>query len=311
MLHNEVSAAQNIDFSLVEGAAVCRRGSQLYADTGISSRIKNLYINHNTPYNLGSDPMYVAVGSSVLRGVSGAFTALDTSYDMPIVPFSFYNNQTLFANGLGTSYLMDDGTNVTQWVKEAPSAAVTATATSTTVTLSGTWTAIEGTLTASSTSSATATESAGLGQITLNFVPSSTNLSTLGTYTIGDWGVQYVTLQFSDPASVNKVSVDYSIGGTGFSNYYHSELYGDGTATSVADPATMVDSSVVNSTDTNTPVTIDTKDSMFSTIRVGNTGPTAQISSVPNAPNVIGFPRPDVYLIGKYASTGWGKYRCD
>jgi hypothetical protein len=227
LAEGECSDAVNVDFGLDEGAAQCRRGCKVFATvpgaTGLTVRAQ--YVNHNNPYNLGRDPHYIALGYWINRGADGTFTgtAIASTGTGQVVAFSFYDNLTLIAAGQGTNYWADDGTTVTQWVKESPSHAPNVTyIPASTATLGTVYGAIEGTLVAGGTNTATLTTTAN--RIVVQLTPTSTNLTTIGSDVVGTLGSDSVRVTFSNPGGVTLISKDFSVGDANFNNYFHFEL---------------------------------------------------------------------------------------
>jgi len=227
----EVVTATNIDFSKENGAAAIRRGSIIYDTIVYGSAtstvaINTLFRSYNNPTNLSASPFYAVTSEGAYRGSAiGTWTQISTHTGAASGAIGTYGDYTLVGLEVN-AMLKDDGTVTTDWVKQAPSNPValstilvaTNSFVSTGSIIEGTGTFTGGTWTASATdTSYRIVLEANLG--------SSTNLSTIGGVNIGDYGVDYLQIAFTDPSAVFRISRDYSIGGTSFDSYFHAEAY--------------------------------------------------------------------------------------
>lgn len=224
LAQDEVQAAENIDFSLEVGAARVRRGAPKFAGVGTSA-IRALYNHYNDPA-LTAYSRYAVSGTVLYRSTNGtSYSSILTGLSASdYTGFSSYRGYTYYASG--SKRVKDTGTSTFDWAQQSPTTAPTivvntATATATVATV---WTVSEGTIQGSGTSTATATVDSSTFRVQFDATPTSTNLNTNGTSTIGDYGVDYLRIRFSDPRILKKISRDYSIGDTTYKNYWHTEI---------------------------------------------------------------------------------------
>ena len=226
----EVATATNIDFSLEPGAAAVRRGSTLFGSVTGTSGITQIFRNYNLPTNLGSSPFYVAVaGAGIYRGNNSSWTQLSAGDPGDLVGFGTYRDYALIGAGSGTAgfkMLKDDGTNVSDWIKDAPvNAPVLNTLLYTARDLDAVFTSptvyLDGTATASGNWSF---ETPPIGGLVGMVSTASADLSTIGTVNINDYGIDYTEINITIPKWVTRISKDYSIGDSSFSDYMHAEV---------------------------------------------------------------------------------------
>jgi hypothetical protein len=188
LAQNEVSFAENVDFTLEEGACVSRRGSRPYIGTGFGTgKINDLQRTYNNKTDYGNSPWYVASDGSVFRANDTAVTAtVATGSSHEHTVFGWFKNWTLIANGASAEYWKDDGTNTYEWVSQAPAGAVGVAINTLAPMVMGTaWTVTEGTGTLT-TGTATAT---GSGRLAFTPTLLTTNLNSNSGETVGDYGV--------------------------------------------------------------------------------------------------------------------------
>jgi hypothetical protein len=315
---DEVQTATNIDFSLQRGAASVRRGSVKFYDVGVGTAtstdsVDQIFRHYNKPAALDDSPWYFNLNGTVYRSLAGTFTLLGTGYN-EIAGFSSYRDFAYISSGAGgTNNIKDDGTTTTEWIKQNPTAAVTvAVGTLTAATVASTYTAAEGT--ATSTRWAT---SADL-RIALTATPTSTNLNLNGTYTIGDWGVDSLKILFSNPSVVKRVSRDYSIADTNFTNYWHTEmplnLYevldfdvtGRGNDNAIPNSSVLIQSQLNQGTTTDTNIDLEVRSQMLNDARRSIRAAKMRISAGAETFNAWNVPRTEFELVSLEPSpVGW------
>lgn len=232
----EVASATNIDFSYEPGAAACRRGSAKTWTIDGANPVRKIYRRFTSSYATG--PFYVHCGSAIYRGTSGTFTALMSGLSGSRADITSYQGQAFIAAEMGTNAIKNNGTSVTDWIKQAPAVAPGLTPNAFWYSLrpangTWTWTVVEGSATGTKSATAVVLGAAGEGvlgtssRLQVNFGSLvSTNLGTgsnfiYGTYSLGDYGVNSIRIGFSNPAAVTRITRDYSIGDTTFGNYWH------------------------------------------------------------------------------------------
>jgi hypothetical protein len=314
---DQVATATNIDFSLERGAASVRKGSELYRSTASAAKVQRIFRFFNNASNVDGSPYYMGdqtgsiyQGSSTLTKL---YTGLATANEMA---FGAFGDFVFAAPDDGTAQVKHDGTSTQfiDWLKEKPSSAPTITlatvtplAVSTAFSInagSGTYTGGVGT--ASSTGTSYRVEI--LGDVT------STNLST-NSVEIGDYGVDTLEIQIDNPELVTRLSRDYSIGDTNFTNYYHTEMDIDFNDPALAGLELMIDDEVATATDSNIPLDEETRDQVSESIKRTIRIPVTRISQGLGY-NAWSIPRPNFEFVGHYTSTsgvlGWeniGKVR--
>lgn len=221
----ECALATNIDFSADPGAAVVRRGSVVNATVG-TGKIDRIFRNYNNASSIGNSPTYVTVKTDgVYRGVGGTWTKLYNG-DPGEATFGAMMDYTFISVDSTSGRLKDDGTSTSavDWIIEQPASAPTlSTVLYTNVAVVSTMTVV-GTSTSTDTTTFTGYTGNGGGRVTFTGVPTTTNLSLISTDSIGDRGVDAAKIEFTEFSYVTRVSRDYSIGDTSFSNYFHTEL---------------------------------------------------------------------------------------
>jgi hypothetical protein len=310
---SKCQSALNVDFGAEPGAAYVRRGCQQFAQVALGTNpVTSISRNFNNSNNIDASPFYVLAGSTVYRGVSGTYTAITTGANNSIMVPGFYHNNFFIAN---TVNIKDDGTNVSDWIKQSPASAPGATvgtlAPLAVVTNSvGAYNVIEGTavLDTSGTPVYWNTDVLTNRLTILNTNLITNDWSMNGTHTIGDYGVDMLFVKFNDPSRVTRISRDYSIGDASFTNYWHTELL---VANNTADPTSaqpdvnvLIDGSIGL-----TPISSNTAtppDQMSADARYNNRPAVTQISSAPSVFNLWAVPRTTFSLVNESPTpTGW------
>lgn len=281
---DEVQTATNVDFSLVNGALTPRRGSVLSTNLGTTS-LTSLFRNYNKPTIQDGFFYVVNAGGDVYRGTGALSTALSSivnigaSIALGEPSFSAYRQYTYFS--CQTNHYKDDGTNVTEWIKQVPAKPIVTVANLTPITIAGAYASAVGTL--AGTTGGTATQVADAnGNATVNFVFSSaTNLNLNGTNTVGNFGAHIINIAFSNPTLVQKVTWDYSVGNANFDQFWHVELDPSqgGVEIGQANAEALVGAQLSVGTNTASSVTNQQRQDILSQIAQYNFSP---LSFVPN-----------------------------
>ena len=238
---DEVATATNIDFSYERGAASVRRGTYKKWTVSQGNKINAFYRRYVN--NLNQSPIYALAGTTVYRGSGGSFSSILSGITGTHMSVCNYHNYAFIVPELGTQAIKDDGTAVTDWIKQNPATAPAITITTIGTSAVSTFTVAEGTATTVVGLGSSAIADATSFRVEFDATPLSTNLSTAsGGATIGDDGQDTIVLFFSDPSAVKRVSLDYSIGDTTFKNCWHAELNPNDTSTNTVDPSTLIES---------------------------------------------------------------------
>jgi hypothetical protein len=317
---DQVASATNIDFDLERGAAQTRRGCVRLYNIGTAA-ITSIFRNYNNPNNIGASPFYVTeTGGKVYRVVSGTATTIVSTQAKAEQGAGIisYRQYAYIPHQVGSLSVKDDGTTTTDWPKFNPSGAPSiAVSTAAAVVVSTVWTVAEGTISGNGTATVTGSTDADTNRVEFNATPLSTNLNTNGTANINDYGIHSLKIKFSNPSVVTRVSVDYSIGGTDFSSYYHAELdptdqVEQGGEDALPDSAELIESQLSVGTGTHN-VDIDVRQTMLSEVRLNPRTPTTLISASGATFNSWVIPRPNHQLVNvANAPEGWtniGKVR--
>ena len=226
---DEVATATNIDFALERGAAHVRRGSAKEWTVSAGAPIR--YIYRSLKNSLASSPFYVYAGTAIYRGLSGTFTPIATGLtNDPEVRagFTSYRNYAFIAVSTATKCIKDDGTNATDWIKQAPATGpifgYTAQSVKNVVT---TYTLTEGTHTTNTTINTftgTAVAAGEIYRLAFEGTPVGTGLDDISGNKIGDLGFHSIRLAFSNPSSVKRIVQEYSVDDASFASEYRAEL---------------------------------------------------------------------------------------
>jgi hypothetical protein len=268
---NEVISATNVDFSLEWGGAFCRRGSKQIGATSVTQAVR--LVNRSYNNGLDSSPWYT-LGSSFAgapaiaeRGtmVNGTITFNEIRANLtgtPSLPtFTSYQNYAYMA--AGSMAIRDDGTNTFDWVfpkPDQPTVTQQNYTYGTFTAFNGLLTAVEGSVTfagGGTPALTTATSQTGT-RITLtgtllsgnnweNPIPLTHPIDAYdlippgtATYTIGPYGIDYTPLYLPTPATLVRISKDFSIGDGSFTNYWHTETTLADIQSAEPDPAALL-----------------------------------------------------------------------
>ena len=251
---DEVQAATNVDFGIELGAITARRGSLLFSGNTTSSPANLITRNYGLSTGTWVDtsiPWYVAAGNGFIYSGSGTAPTLATigsgggSAPQLVPGYSQYGSYIYIANG--TAAYRTNGTNTFNWLipqADTPTVVIAQQGTSTTssslapnggpfVPFQTVFTAVEGTVTASSTSTA-------FGTLALETVILSTCTSGTGsrivitsTCTVTNWEnpVVFVTTPTGTSVTLSTTGTFTLGGGIDFHQGYPN---GDTTGTYTA-----------------------------------------------------------------------------
>lgn len=308
---DEVVSATNVDFSLVAGALVPRRGCHVSTNLGTSS-ISRLFRNYNDNPTITAGFMYAVDGTgNVYRGTGAlqtGFTAVATlgSAGLAGAPaFGSYKQYAVFSNA--TNHWKDDGTNVTEWIKQVPAKPVITVSTLAPILMTGTYTAAVGTLLGTTSQTATySMDSQGNATVVYTFGTAGIDLSVNGTNTIGNFGVNIASIAFSDPHLVQKISWDYSIGDTSFTNYLHYEINPQLGGINVTDTnaEALIGDQLTVGTNTGSAITADERQNIISQLAQFNFNPLSLVSSVSKSLSPWAVTVPQFTFVGKSGAVG-------
>lgn len=311
---DEVQTATNVDFGLSRGALGPRRGSTTFSTPAIGQPVSQLFRNYNQGNSIVACPIYaVTSAGTIFRGTGGAWSALTAG----AAPFNALNSFREFTIIAGAAVnVKDDGTNVTDWIKQSPGKPTVTINTLTPVDLtfgSATFSVTEGSVVGGS-STCTALTDATTNRITYTLVlnsGTSVNLTTNGGNTIGNFGVHFVDLAFSDPTLVTRISQDYTVLNTKFYNYWHGEILPQNTIldTAGADPNQLIDAQMAVGTST-VPLTQEQRQDMISRIRDFGNNSLAAVTRLSANLSPWAVARPDFGFVGTYVDPSgadtWG-----
>lgn len=303
----ETPYAYNIDFSAEPGAARIRRGSTQFGTISSAIPITQIFRNYNNSSNIGASPFYIVTTNDVQRGNLSTWTTIYGSSIGDVVALGTYGDYTLIGGAdSGLVMLKDDGTLTTDWIKQSPaSAPVLDVINYSTAVILDTFVSVSGTTTATDTSTGTVLSGTAGGIVTFEGIPTSTDLSTISGAAIGDFGVNYISLSFSDPTVVSRITQDYSLNDTTFDDYLHYSvdlLNGFANEDVKPDADVLLSRISVNQTD-NSNISRSQRDDLnnsFSSRR-------SQEVSMAEAQNTTfsrwGVARPKYQIIGQVTST--------
>lgn len=311
---DECATATNVDFGLGQGALRPRRGSTLFGTVGTAS-IGQIFRNYNDVHSQTAGKFYVTDGDgTVWRGSASTWTALLTGGPVGFTGLNAFGTYALIGGNSKT--IKDDGTNATEWIKQVPQAPTITVNTLSAIDYgTGSFSVIEGSIVGTATQTITASANAN-GRITVAMVLGGTggvDLTVNGTSTIGDFGVNFVSLAFNNPSSVQRISQDWSVGDASFANYLHAELFPqnavvpfvDGKpllASAQADPNALIDSQLSVGTTTDN-VNQATREQMLTTIRAYNRTSASVVTRLADVLSPWAVSRPDFSFVGVMTGT--------
>lgn len=306
----EVLTSTNLDFGQEPGAAVSRHGSTRIW-TVVASPVTKLFKHYKN--SLSSSILYAQVGGSiyrVLNGTATATTTINTGYLADNVAITQFKDYIYTIGTAGANSIQDNGTATKHWIKNPPATAPTSTVTTLTpLVVSTLFNAGEGSMTSEAGGTATFTTSASPYRIQINGTLISTNLNSNSGNTIGDSGIHYVELLFSNPNAVAKISQDYSIGNTDFTNVYHTEFdtaYSSDAEPVLANPEELIESQLGVGASSDNSVDLATREDMLSEARTEIRSPTGRVVLAKNTFSLWSESRPNFELITKdSAPIGW------
>lgn len=304
----EVATATNIDFNLQPGAAQVRFGSRKLYSMG-ASPVRRIFIHYKTP--LENSVTYIQAGSSIYRGTASSttFTSILTGANTVNTPFTQFDDHVYTIGSAGSNSIKDNGSTLTDWIKQAPSAALVifSTNTATGFVITSTFTAAEGTLSASGSGTATFTKIEAPYRIQIDGSAITTNMEMAGAFVtdpVGNYGVHTVSLSFSDPSLVTRVSQDYSIGDATFANYWHADVDLNFATDLIPDFNKLIDLELTQGTNTNTSLSADDRQAIISKLRENISANTSRFSYAADSFNTWLVARPEFELISN-AGGGW------
>lgn len=308
----EVLTSTNLDFGQEPGAAVSRYGStRLWTIT--ASPVTKLVKHYKNV--LGNSVLYAQAGGSVYKIISGTGTVINTGYSVDNVAITQFKDHIYTVGTAGSNSVQDNGTSTKHWIKNAPASAPgIAVETLTALDIATTFSAGEGSKTSEAAGTATFTTTASPYRIQINGTLTTTNLNLNGTNTIGDQGIHYVELRFSNPELITRISQDYSITDTDFTNIYHTEydlevVTLDAADPILPDPEALIESEL-NAGETSDTLPVEAREEMMSEARTDVRSPVIRISAAKNTFNLWSLARPNFELISNANSpAGWDNIR--
>ncbi len=313
----DVQTATNVDFAQGAGVLYPRRGSQPIEQIAFgTNKLVEISRHYIDTFGVGNPNPYYGVFDNgvVYRGNTNTYTAIASSVSTGAIGHVGVSGSYALINCREVT-VKDDGTNVTDWIKQSPATPVITVNTLTALALGTGFTVTEGT-SISGTATNTATTDATTNRVTfqLTFGTGGTNLTTNSTNTIGNFGVHFIDLAFNDPTLVQRISQDWSVGDATFHNYWHNDLFPqnalvpfvDGQAVNASaqpDPATVVDSQLNVGTSTQPALTQDDRDNIVAAIRNNSQNSAAVITRLSATLAPWAVARPDLVFVGTQTGT--------
>ena len=305
LANGEVQSANNVDFSLMNGALTPRRGSVLFG-TGGTAPLSAIFHNYNDAGAIITGPLYITdTNSNLYRDPTGTTFNLIATNVSNSVPFpaaiSNYRQYTLIAGNPGI--YKDDGTNITEWIKQSPSAPTVTVQTNTAITLTGTYTVTDGSLLGTTSNTATFATSAGNTACAQFVFTTVTNLTTNGGASVGNWGVFFADMGFSEPTQLTNIGIDFSIGDATFANYWHAEINpaNGGVVVTSNNSQALINSQLTIGTNTSSTVTSQDKLDIWSNLSQYNFNPLSFVPTVANSLSPVAFTIPQFNLVAQNA----------
>jgi hypothetical protein len=299
----EVATATNIDFSMQPGAAQVRFGSRKLYSVG-ANLVRHIYIHYKTP--IENSVTYVEANGSVYRQIGSSFTSIMTSANNYRTGFTQFGDYVYTIGAAGSNSIKDNGTNVTHWIKENPSAPIVSVITTNTgITVTSTYDVSEGTLASQASGTATFTEGTAPYRIQIDASAITTNLDQyVSAGDVGVYGTHAVLISFSNPGVVTRISQDYSIGDTSFKNYWHTDLDLNFGSNIMPDVVKLIDTELTLGTATTTGLDADTRNNIISLLKSNISSNTTRMSFAADSFNTWTVARPNFELV----SVGTGQW---
>lgn len=299
----DVQTANNVDFSLMNGALSPRRGSVLFG-TGSTAPLSQIFHNYNDPTGIIGGPLYIVdTNSNLYRDPTGTVFTQIASNVTNSVPFpaaiSNYRQYTLIAGYPGV--YKDDGTNITEWIKQSPPAPAVTVQTNTAIVLAGSYSVTDGTEIGVTSATVTFATDAGNTACAQFVFTTATDLTTNGSSPVGNWGVVFADMAFSDPTLLLNVAIDFSINDATFANYWHAEIdpQQGGVAITSNNSQALINSQLTIGTNTSSTVTSQDKFDIWSNLSQYNFNPLSFIPTVSNSLSPLAFTIPQFSLIAQ------------
>lgn len=311
---DECATATNVDFGLGQGALRPRRGSTMFGTVGTAS-IGQIFRNNNVVNDAFGGKFYVTDGDgTVYRGTGSSWVTIQTGMQPGLNGMNAFGTYALIG-GQGKT-IKDDGTTTTEWIKQVPSVPTITVNTLAPISYStSSYTVYEGSQQGTDTSTITvAANSDGRMSVGIQLVAGTAtagkDLTVNGSSTIGDYGVNFVSLAFDNPSVVQYISQDWSVGDATFANYLHAELYPQNAIVQLVagqpampsaqpDPNTLIDSNNITSDGVDTA----SREQMLSTIRAYNGTSAAVVTQLANVLSPWAVARTDFSFVGQLTGT--------
>lgn len=297
---DELQTATNIDLSFGQGALIPRRGSTVFGTVTAGQSLGQIFRNYNLPDNIGGNSFYVTDGAgSVYRGSAGSWTKIVNGGHADISGINSFGTYAIIASG--AQYFKDDGTNCTEWIKQSPGTPTVVVQTLAPLVPTGTFSSqIHGTsITAGSTGTADTDANFNIN-FEINY-GSAQDFNTNSGHTIGDFGVHFVDLAFSDPGAVVSITQLWSIGDLTYSNYFRAKAVPGQIVpdSAQADPNILIDSQLSIPGSSSIPLTQDDRERMIAAIRSNNRSAVSIPVKVTTGFNPWAVARPDFDFVGR------------
>ncbi len=308
---DEVQSAENVDFSLIPGAARVRRASTQLTDLG-TSEVDALF-RHYSDQNVSGSPYYAFSGGSIFRldslsdGTGLAIASSASTDENSVHNFTSYKDNVYLYTG--SVFVRDDGTSTSSWIKPKPATApVPIVIELSPLTVVSTFTTAEGTSgSVGNTGVGTGTGDVNEASLRLEFkqAPTQANLNLNGIETIGDKGVHYFSIQVDEPKFVTRISIDYSIGDATFANYMHRELDVEDIHAAIDDIDVLLDAAVNKNSDDNINANVDDIAVAKSRSRIQFRPTSMRVSAAAGTFNVIAIPVTKFEQVGQDPEEGF------
>lgn len=311
---DEVQTSTNIDFTLEGSAACVRRGSvyltQVTSLPGSSCFLQSSELNSTEVDAPGV--LYVGEGKTLYRIVGTTATAIATASSASSTWCGHaFGSFAYFMGGDGTaqvSQCKDDSVSTTEWIVESPRfSPIVHISTGVPVPIQTTLTASEGS--ASGASNVVFICDASTFRTDLEQAITPTILYSNAAYgSVGLYGVISVQAAISNPKNINRVSMDFGLGG--WNDYYHNELDMTSLAEGSPDPDTLVQSIVniptyISGTNTiSGPITAAERAAVSAAVKKNPLNPTSRFSTAKQVFNTWIIPLTNFETIFQDAGPG-------